>query len=303
MSSPNLRSIDISVVVPFRDEEQYLRRCVESLLAAEYPADRVEFVFVDNGSTDGGPAILAEYPRIQLLSEPRGMSYTARNAAIAVARGKAIAFTDADCVVDPRWLASIHSAIFDRGSLIALGPVCFPAPMSPLLDVLQTYRNDHIQYVVENEIWNHVYGYTNNMAIRADVFERLGPLEELPIPGDTEIVHRCLKRIAETKISYCPDMKIEHLELVSAWVLFRKLVYYGELASHFPQADYDPPHHRKLSGAESYTVVRNRFSLRQHLLFEFGLKASNACLWYGSRRGKLRRAWRRFRGGGGTSER
>ena len=276
------------------NEERYIRRCVESLLAAEYPAERVEFLFVDNGSSDRGTEILREYPRVTVLHEPRGMAYTARNAAIAVASGRVVAFTDADCEVDPLWLQTIHEAILDEGARIAMGPVTFPRPRSALLEVLETYRNDHIEYVIANRIWNHLYGYTNNMAVCADVFARLGPLEELPVPGDTEILHRCLARLPDTVIAFRQAMRVEHLEIVNARALFRKLIYYGELDTHWPTS-HDRPHHRGSSGAESYTARRNRFLLRRHLLFQVGLKTSNACLWYGNCRGRLKRAWGKLR--------
>ncbi|MBN2489641.1 MAG: glycosyltransferase [Planctomycetes bacterium] len=283
-------TIDISVIVPFLNEERYVRRCVESLLASDYPRERCELIFVDNGSTDGGARIVGEYAEVTLLTETRGKVYTARNTAIGAAVGEVLAFTDADCTVGPRWLAAIHDAILVRGATFAMGPVRFASRRSELLDVIETYRNDHIQYVIEHQLWNHLYGYTNNLAVRADVFARLGLFAELPVPGDTELVHRCLRQLADTRIVYCPDMGIDHLELVSGRTLFRKLVDYGEFEVNLPQVRYAPPCARRRSGAEAYSARLHRYSLRRRLLFRLGVFACNACFVFGKWRGRLRRA-------------
>jgi len=286
----------ISVIVPFLNEERYIRRCVDSLLACDYLGGCAEFIFIDNGSTDHGPRIVSEYPEVTLLTETRGKVYTARNTGIEAASGEVIAFTDADCVVGPRWLASVHDAIFTSGATFVMGAVGFPSPRSALLDIIEIYRNDHTRYVIENRIWNHLYGYTNNMAVRADVFERLGLLEELPIPGDTEIVHRCLRRDPETPIAFREDMWVDHLEIVNARILFRKQVDYGEFEIHLPEVRYKPRNCRRKSGAVAHSIRKNGFSIRKRILFRFGVVACNACFQAGQWRGRLRGAFRRLKG-------
>lgn len=283
-------AIDISVVVPFLNEEAFVRRCVESLLAAEFPEDRVEFIFVDNGSTDAGPAIVREYPQIQLLTVTEGKVYTARNAALSVARGEVIAFTDADCEVKPGWLEAIREETFDRGASFVMGAVGFAKPRSELLDIIEIYRNDHIEFVINNRIWNHVYGYTNNMAVRADVFKRLGPFEELPVPGDTEIVHRCLRDNPDTKVAFRRDMWIDHLELENPGTLYRKLFDYGEFEMHLPHPRYESPFSRRKSGAEAYSLQRNDFSIRRRALFYFAVHSTTMCFRIGKWRARVRRA-------------
>jgi glycosyltransferase involved in cell wall biosynthesis len=68
MSSPPL----VSVVTPFYNTVDYLRECIESVLAQTY--SRFEYLLVDNHSTDGSAAIAAEYaerdPRIRVIRNP-----------------------------------------------------------------------------------------------------------------------------------------------------------------------------------------------------------------------------------------
>lgn len=95
----------VSVVVPVRNGAATLGALLDSLLALDYPSDRLEIIVVDNASTDDTPDILERYaPRVRSVREPKRGASAARNRGVAEAKGEVIAFTDADCVVDPRWL-------------------------------------------------------------------------------------------------------------------------------------------------------------------------------------------------------
>lgn len=102
----------ISVVVPVYNGEESIAACIESLLAMEYPKNKVEFLVVDNHSTDRTRAIIDQYPVIALSEPQRGPS-AARNAGIRAARGEIIAFTDADCQVCSRWAHEIERTFDD----------------------------------------------------------------------------------------------------------------------------------------------------------------------------------------------
>lgn len=106
------RAPDVSVVVPVRNAAGTIAECLDSVLALSYPSDAFEVVVVDNASTDGTPAILERYAgRVRLLHEPSRGPSPARNAGVRHARGDVIAFTDADCQVDPGWLTELVPAV------------------------------------------------------------------------------------------------------------------------------------------------------------------------------------------------
>lgn len=107
MSSPDYRP-SVSVVVPVYNGQATLLACLHSLLALRYPADRLELIVVDNASTDRTPEILASLSgELRILREEKRGAAAARNRGIRAARGECIALTDADCVVDPEWLAEL----------------------------------------------------------------------------------------------------------------------------------------------------------------------------------------------------
>jgi glycosyltransferase involved in cell wall biosynthesis len=98
----------ISVIIPVRNGEKSIRRCIESVLASRYPPEQMEVICVDNGSSDGTSAVLREFqPRIRVLQESRRGPAAARNAGLRAATREFVAFTDADCFVDVSWLDRI----------------------------------------------------------------------------------------------------------------------------------------------------------------------------------------------------
>lgn len=93
----------ISIIVPVYKVEQYLPRCVDSLLAQTYP--HLEIILVDDGSPDGSGEICDGYakkdPRIRVIHKENGGLSSARNAGIEVAKGEYLGFVDSDDWVEP----------------------------------------------------------------------------------------------------------------------------------------------------------------------------------------------------------
>ena len=99
-------SVDVSVVVPVYNSELFLRQCMDSLLAQTLK--NVEFIFVDDGSTDRSLEILREYqqkdPRITILQQQNQYAGVARNNGMKLATGKYIIFLDSDDFFEPTML-------------------------------------------------------------------------------------------------------------------------------------------------------------------------------------------------------
>lgn len=93
----------VSVIIVNWNGKEHLDACFSSLSASDYPADRLELLCVDNGSTDGSTAHLAaRFPtvRVVALSENRG--FTGGNeAGVAASRGDVLVFLNNDMRVEP----------------------------------------------------------------------------------------------------------------------------------------------------------------------------------------------------------
>jgi succinoglycan biosynthesis protein ExoA len=83
----------VTAVLPTLNEERYLEACVRSLLAGDHPADRLELLVVDGGSSDGTRAIAErlgrELPAVRLLDNPRRLQSAAFNIAMRAADPRA----------------------------------------------------------------------------------------------------------------------------------------------------------------------------------------------------------------------
>lgn len=86
----------LSIIIPCYNVEQYVKECVESLLCIK--EERIEFIFVDDGSKDSTYRILTSYNdlRMKVYSKTNQGPSSARNLGIKKARGKYIMFVDSD---------------------------------------------------------------------------------------------------------------------------------------------------------------------------------------------------------------
>lgn len=110
----------ISVIVPVYQVEEYLERCVKSILSQTYK--NLEVILVDDGSPDQCPAICdacAEKDvRVKVLhQENKGLS-GARNAGIDAASGEYLAFVDSDDYVSPHFIEELYQLLQDTGCAI-----------------------------------------------------------------------------------------------------------------------------------------------------------------------------------------
>ena len=100
----------VSVVVPVYNTARYLNQCVDSLIKQSLKA--VEFIFVDDGSTDQSVDILEQYrqkdSRIKILKQKNLYAGVARNHGMEEASGKYIIFLDSDDYFEPNMLQDAY---------------------------------------------------------------------------------------------------------------------------------------------------------------------------------------------------
>jgi len=113
------RPIPVTVVIPFRDEQEHLSSLVHDLAAQQYPEEKLEVLFVDDHSGDGSREKLQQLLegrsgfRYLELPEGRKGKKDALLTAIQQATASWIIQTDADCRLGPRFVAS-HVAYLEQ---------------------------------------------------------------------------------------------------------------------------------------------------------------------------------------------
>ncbi|UQU68292.1 glycosyltransferase [Couchioplanes caeruleus] len=161
----------ITVVICTRERPGALARCLDSLLAQEYPDFRV--LVVDNApATDATAEVVRSAARrgpVTYLLEPKGGLSFARNAAVAAAPGEILAWIDDDEYADPNWLAEIARALADHPEADVVSGVIVPAELE-----------------TQAQLWFEQFGgHSKGRGFTPDVFSpatahRQSPLYPLP---------------------------------------------------------------------------------------------------------------------------
>ena len=191
----------VSVVVATRDRTTSLARCLDSVLASDYPA--FEIVVVDNDPTsDATAALLASRyadGSVRYVREDRRGLAAAHNRGLEAAAGSVLAFTDDDVVVDRHWLAAIVegfeltdkvaavTGLIQPGELRTRAQVIleqhgsFAKGFAPRIFDLDAHRPTDRRFPLATG----QCGSGANMAFRADCLRRLGGFDPALGTGTT----------------------------------------------------------------------------------------------------------------------
>lgn len=100
----------ISIIVPVYNAEEYLHRCIDSILSQTFID--FELLLIDDGSTDSSSSICDEYvlkdSRIRVFHKKNGGASSARNLGLDKCQGQWVAFCDSDDWVYPNWLENFR---------------------------------------------------------------------------------------------------------------------------------------------------------------------------------------------------
>ncbi|MBH8572696.1 glycosyltransferase [Nostocaceae cyanobacterium CENA369] len=217
----------VSVVVPIYNGETDLAELISCLLSQTYPKDRVEYLLVDNNSSDRTLALLKKTAEnspitIRPLSENQiQSSYAARNTGIRAAASEIIAFTDADCRPQPQWLTSLIQPFVQPDVVIVAGEIM----ALPGNSLLEQYANSQETLSQKHTLAHSfcAYGQTANLAIRRIALEKAGLFRpHLTTGGDADICWRILRQ-SIGRLEFAPEAIVQHRhrttfkELASQW--------------------------------------------------------------------------------------
>ncbi|MDW8119910.1 MAG: glycosyltransferase family 2 protein, partial [Chloroflexota bacterium] len=110
----------VSAIIPCRNEERHIADCLDSIVANDYPKERLEVLVVDGQSTDRTRAIVQDYARrypfIRLLDNPKRIIPSAMNIGIRSARGEVIMKMDAHSTYAPDYIRRCVEALLEYGA-------------------------------------------------------------------------------------------------------------------------------------------------------------------------------------------
>ena len=113
----------VTVLLAVHNGEAWIARKLESLLALDYPQDRLRILVLDDGSTDDTPRLVQAVTdaRVELVSLPRGGKARALNAGLALAESEVLFFTDVRQTLHPHGLRRLVAHFDDPSVGVASG--------------------------------------------------------------------------------------------------------------------------------------------------------------------------------------
>jgi glycosyltransferase involved in cell wall biosynthesis len=238
----------VSVIIPIYNGETDLPELLACLEAQTYPKRKIEFLLVDNGSTDRTWELLQAVTWVTPISEAAiQSSYAARNAGIRSAQGEILAFTDADCRPEPQWLLDLVAGFADPTIGLVVGEVKALAGNS----LLERYADRQDTLSQKHTLANKFcpYGQTANLGVRAIVFAETGLFRPyLTTGGDADMCWRILRE-TNWQWSFSETAIVRHHhretlpELLSQWRRYGKSNQYlhelhGIALMQSPTANY-----------------------------------------------------------------
>lgn len=201
----------ISIIIPVYKVENYLNKCVESVVNQTYK--NLEIILVDDGSPDNCPKMCDDWAkkdkRIKVVHKPNGGLSDARNAGINISKGKYICFADSDDYLVDKFVEILYNNLVKTDSDLSICSFCyvyenvqsFPNPANNLtiyegeevIDAL--FKKNNVDHMVA---WSKLYKRELFNNLRFDV----GKLHE-----DEFIAHKifvqCKKVVYTTAQLYC----------------------------------------------------------------------------------------------------
>ncbi len=203
MTAPAGVPPSVSVIVPCRNEEGYIGRCLDSIVGTDYPKDRIEVLVVDGRSDDRTPAILDGYrsthPTLHVLDNPARIQPTALNIGIRAATGDILMRMDAHAVYPPNYIGDLVAALQQTGAdnvggVLITEPVT-ETPIGKAIAIALSHPfgvgNAYFRIGAQQARWvDHVAFF----CCRRETFERLGLFDEKQRDEDSEFNARIIRR-------------------------------------------------------------------------------------------------------------
>lgn len=184
----------VSVIVVNYNGVEHLDECFSSLLKLDYPKDLIEYILVDNGSTDQSVRYVEKnFPHVQILRNKKNKGFAGgNNQAAKIAKGEILAFLNNDMKAHPLWLRSlVNKFITSKDDLVCVSSkilnydgnkidfigggftpfgISFQSDFGKSIKEVESEKQD-----VEKEL---LFGCAGAMAIKKDIFLKSGGFDE-----------------------------------------------------------------------------------------------------------------------------
>ena len=207
-SQRSTHSTTVSVIIPARNEEENIKACLESITNQTYPGHLFEVIVIDDFSTDRTAEIINSFAdkNVKLLSlkefikEGELNSYKKKAIEIAVsqAKGNLIVTTDADCIVQHKWLQTIASFYELHQPVFIAAPVAYHGENN-FLKIFQSLDFMTLQGITGASVYKKFHSMCNgaNLAYEKKAFLEVGGftgIDNIASGDDMLLMHKIFER-------------------------------------------------------------------------------------------------------------
>ncbi len=215
----------VDIIVPCWNEAKTVGGTIESLLALDYPKDKIKFHLVDDGSTDDTWAVMQQYathPQIEAIHKENGGKHTAVNLGIEHSDGEFIACLDADSFVDPNALKRMMTYFIEDPEIMAVSPTVLV--FDPKTIIQKAQKADYTMAAYIKKMFASVNGMHvasgSFTVFRREVFEKIGMYRNAHNTEDFEITLRMYAN--GMRIDQCNDAYVYTVAPSSVRKLFKQ---------------------------------------------------------------------------------
>lgn len=226
-------NIFLSIIIPCKNEEKYLKKCIDSILKNKGKSV-FEIIVVDNGSTDNTFNILKSYQDKILFYEVKGVTISElRNFGASKATGEWLAFVDADVEVDSIWFKRVYEAVklLQQSGVnekkIITGST-YGLPKNPTWVEAVWYN-----YLIKKEQkWNALYINGGNLIIHSEFFNLINGFDHLYETGEDEKLCHDAKKYGGKIIKNNSIRVIHHGYPKTITQFFKRELWHGKALIH-----------------------------------------------------------------------
>ena len=203
-----------SIIIPARNAENIIVRCLESLKKLNYPKEKYEIVIADSNSTDK-TAEIAKSRGVIVVPNKGGTVCSGRNFGFKISRGDFIAFSDADCVMDKDWIKNSIKYFRDSSVGGVGGPNITPDDETAFGKAVGFVFNQAIFSAgsIHGRILNKIREVKSipgcNMIFKREALQKVMPMDETLIEAEDYIMNQKIRELGY-KLLYTPDTIVWH---------------------------------------------------------------------------------------------
>lgn len=192
---------EITVIIPVYNNEKYIRRCIDSILAQSY--NDYEIILIDDGSQDGSGKICDDFAEelenVSVIHQENKGLASSRKVGVEAAKGRYITFVDSDDYIAPDMLRTLHDNILDFDMISC----CFIMVIGSTEKIQDTFEEEYVDFY-DNKEMIHAYfekKYLNGsacaMLVKRELYGRIDMCEGA-VPGEEICTTLQLYQIAKS---------------------------------------------------------------------------------------------------------